>query len=233
MATAITYKRGQVEWALWRSFNFLRSGPEEPPQVFLTRIKRLLELDREGESYEESEVPHSLYAFFDESPEGQGRDASYTPFNAFCLALGLDMLDAGFKQSEIVFLLRHIREELEEQFADILKCPPEPRQRIFAKHRPDCPSYEENGRQFADCRVFAVINKLEIKEIFPGLKGRLQGSQPLFLQPVFCRGIKGLQEELHKMNYNYRKALILELAHTAALVTEFLDEAPLVKRGRK
>src|SRR5438067_10203214 len=122
-----TFKRGQVEWAIWRFFTLLKSAPAGPPKVFLTRIKRLLETDRHdkvptGRDYK----PFAACAFSSAESEGQGVDAAFTPFDAFCLALALDLVDLGFKPSEIVFLLRHLRPELEGQFDTISQEPPPP-----------------------------------------------------------------------------------------------------------
>src|SRR5438309_8314445 len=105
-----TFKRGQVEWAIWRFFTLMRLASDDPPQVFLTRIKRLLETDRQdkvpaGNDYQ----PPARYAFSSAESEGQGIDAVFTSFDAFCLALALDLADFGFKPSEIVFLLRYLR----------------------------------------------------------------------------------------------------------------------------
>ncbi len=106
MSNADSYKRGQVEWALWRFFLQGRQVGPEQQKVFLTRIKRLLELDRGEDLGAKTETPHARFAFADVAPEGKGTDVDFRPFNAFCLALALDLLDTGFKQSEIVFLLR-------------------------------------------------------------------------------------------------------------------------------
>jgi len=232
--TSVTaFKRSQVEWALWRYFCFGSTDRPAPPAVFKTRIKRLLEIDRLKEKYEESEVPHARFAFIDGPPDGQGRDVPYTAFNAFCLALGLDLLDAGFKQSEIVFLLRHIRRKLEEEFSRILKNPPEPREALSAEQRPNCPSYEKDGHSWADCRVFMVLNKVELKEVFAVAGNESSNSQPIIFGPILCYGMEALITELQKMHFEYRKALVIELAHTAAMVSDLLKEAPLVKRGRK
>src|SRR5215210_6499323 len=48
------------------------------------------------------------YAFYDAPPEGIGSDTEYSAFRVFCLAIGLDLLDAGFSQLEVAFLIRHI-----------------------------------------------------------------------------------------------------------------------------
>jgi len=237
MVAGTVYKRGQVEEALWRYFSLYGPKASAPPQIFLTRIKRLLEVDWRRETAHESEIPHPRFAFRDGPGEGKGTDMSYTIFNAWCLALGLELLDVGFKQSEIVFLLRHLRGNLEREFRHILKHRPAPRQPIPAKDRPGCPVYEDHrGGKWADCRVFAVIHKVELKELFPLLKGRKCASQPVFPTPMFCHGNLALAKEFHTMNldaFHYRKAFVIEIAHTVVLVKQFLEEAPAVLRGRK
>lgn len=221
-----TYKRGQVEWSLWRFFTFPHAASDEPPKAFLTRIKRLLEIDwadrEEGEKF----------AFVEDAPQGQGVDAVFTAFDAFCLALALDLLDAGFKQSEVVFLMQHIRQDLREEYDWITLNPPRARQRVAAKHATDKPSYEEGGRVWADYRVFAVIQKVEMTEVFPVLAEPQYTGKPIILEPVFCRGIEALQTELNRKADSFRKAMVLEIANAAALVTSLLKDAPLTKRGR-
>ncbi len=231
MNNSETYKRGQVESTLWEFFRRGRQAGAEPPNVFRTRIKRLLELDRIPAK--KSETPHARYAFADALPEGKGIDVAYRPFDAFCLALALDLLDIGFKQAEIVFLLRHIRDELETRFDQILLSPPAPnRQRIFPKDRPGVPTYvDDRGHKFADCRVFVVINKVEITEIFQA-PGRKSPSAPVIQQPVYCRGIEELRNELRRMSANYRKAVVVEIAEAAAGIADLLPKAPSMKRGR-
>jgi hypothetical protein len=75
----------------------------------------------------------------------------------------LDLLDAGFKQAEVVFLMRYLRPELEGRFADLLK-PPSliGRQRSLAKTYPHLPVYTEKGKAYADNRLFVVLQKIEI-----------------------------------------------------------------------
>jgi len=221
-----TYKRGQVEWSLWRFFTFPRAAGEKPPKAFLTRIKRLLEIDRADREDEEA------FAFIEDAPQGQGVDVVFTAFDAFCLALALDLLDAGFKQSEVVFLMRHIRNDLKREYAWIISDPPPARQRRFAKHAPDRPSYEEGGRRWADYRVFVVIQKVEMKEVFPVLAESRHADRPTIFEPIFCRGIEALQAEFNSKAGSFRKAMVLEMANAAALVASFLDAAPITKRGR-
>ena len=233
MSNADSYGRGQVEWALWRFFLQGRQVGPEQQKVFLTRIKRLLELDRGEDLGAKTETPHARFAFADAAPEGKGTDVDFRPFNAFCLALALDLLDTGFKQSEIVFLLRHIRDDLETWFERILLSPPSGRRRFRPQDRPEAPILiDDHGREYADCRVFVVINKIEIKEIFQLLGGSKLASGPLILEPVYCRGIEALRNELDRMGADKRKAMIIEIAHVAAGISEILPRAPVMKRGR-
>jgi hypothetical protein len=220
-----TYKRNQVEWALWSFFSITRySVTPSIPRVFRTRIKRLLEIDRAAE-YEEAVER----AFIDVAPEGTGTDLQYTRFNVFTLSVALDLLDAGFPQAEIVFLLRHSRKDLEIEFEEMLPKLPRPRGRLTPDLRPGCPTYVLNGRKYADCRRFMIVEKLDMKEIYPGDRD----NYPLIRQPIFAEGIDQLKLELDGLNHRRRKALVLELANGAALLLEYLAKAPLVTRGRK
>lgn len=210
-----TYKRGQVEQALWRFFTAGRSASAEIPRVFQVRIKKLLELDRQGKAYA-SQAPHADYAFHDEKPAGTGTDILFSPFNAFCLAVALDMVDAGFNPAEVLYLLRHIVDALEAEYHAILADPP--RVDKMPKAR--------------DLRRFVIVERLEATEILPLAVQEKIGAEPLFLAPKFVIGSAGVQAELDKIRPGRRKAFVLELAYAATLVTQFLPEAPLTKRGR-
>lgn len=219
-----TFKRGQLEWALWKYASFLQQGADsQPPKPFKTRIKRLLEIDRAG-------VNNSVgFAFSDVRPNGQGVDVHFSAFDAFCLALALELLDAGFKQSEVVFLLSHIRALLrtEYEYAKSRRLPD--RQRDLSKNYPGWPSYQEDGELWVDFRVFAMIQKVELKEISPNL---VISEGPSFIKPTFCRGIEALQEVMNRWEWFYRKVMILEISQAAAFVTHFIEEAPYTTRGR-
>lgn len=234
-----TFKRGQIEWAIWRFFTLLKSAQADPPKVFLTRIKRLLETDRHDRvPTGQDHKPPAAYAFSSIESEGQGVDAAFTSFDAFCLALSLDLVDLGFKPSEIVFLLRYLRPELERRFETILADPPPPmRQRPLSKDRSKYSIAGPKSKPWTDERVFWVIQKVEVKEIYGQTSGkRRKGDMPLFLDIKFCRGIGNLTEELDEMNHErwgYRKALVLEIAYLADGLTKLLAQAPLSKRGRQ
>jgi hypothetical protein len=233
-----TYKRGQVEWALWRSFALLELPVPNPPKVFLTRVKRLLETDREAEQMaRQANGPPADFAFSSAKSEGQGVDALFTAFDALCLALALDLVDMGFKPSEVVLLLRHSRPELERRFNTILTNPPPKR----VKQPPTTNLYElfygrSEPRPWIDHRVFWVIQKVELKEIYreePGRRGKAK--IPVVIASRFYRGSSDLFKELDLMNsserWGFRRALVLEIAYLAVGLVTLLAQAPATRRG--
>jgi hypothetical protein len=224
--TSNTYRRGQVEWALWQLSTLDRPASEEPTPVFRNRIKRLLEIDRTGAS-EASRKGKGQLAFSEDRPEGTGFDVAFTAYDAFILALGLDLLRMGFVQSEVVMLMNFLRPRLGNTFGRILRHPPDPERRSArAKRRPVKPEQ--------DRRVFLLLERVEASEEFPALhqkKGR-GGDSPIYREPVICHGLQELAHELDRMDQVFRRALVLDLAHTAVRVSEFLAKAPEIKRGR-
>jgi hypothetical protein len=219
------YRRGQLEWALWRMSTIGRSAPPEPSPVFRNRIKRLLEIDRTGAS-EASRKGKGQLAFSKDRPEGTGFDVAFTAYDAFILALGLDLLRMGFVQSEVVMLMNFLRPRLGKTFGRILQDPPDAERRSArVKRHPLKPEQ--------DRRVFLLLERVEASEEFPTLhqSGR-GGDSPIYREPIICHGLRNLENELDRMDQVFRRASVLDLAHTAVRVSEFLAKAPEIKRGR-
>ena len=230
----ITYKRGQVEWALWRAFTLARSPDDGPPPIFKTRIKRLLDLDRDLDAATFGASPPCDFAFVAPAVGGSGVEAQYTAFDAFCLALALDLLDIGFKQGEIVYLMRHLRDTLDDWFRDLVMRPSLiDRQRHLAKLYPDLPVIELSGGKapLADARVFLILNRIEMTEVMPA--AQVITGQAMFLEPEVCEGLGRLHQRLDALMPLHRRTVItLEIAAVAQAVSAFLEKAPLVPRGR-
>jgi len=223
----LTYRRNQLEWALWQLFA-LNTPAADSPLVFRNRIKRLLDLDRDLGPKDELGFG---YAYFDDEGPGLGAEVEYSLYCAFAVALGLDLLDAGFKQSEVVAICRACRTELESYFKLALKKPPVPAEDVLAKDRRGCPTYQRNGVDYADCWIFMVMQKIGLTESLPGDAEAQKEDQ--LLVPQFFRGRAKLHKELDSMPSHYRKAFVIEIAEIAVLVTSHLEQAPLIKRGRK
>ena len=164
-------------------------------------------------------------------PDEESGETLYQSMDAFCLSVGLELLNAGFKQSEVVFLMRHLRAPFEEIFEDILNGPSLiSRKNYRAKDYPDYPTYKSEQQDIADGRVYVIIRTVEMTEVYPKLAGV---QHPIILEPFFCRWIDALSEKLHALTpYHGRVATILEIASPAQAVASFLKKAPVIKRGR-
>lgn len=228
-----TFKRGQVEWALWRSFRPVGSRDSGPTTVFRTRIKRLLELDRDFPKKRPVDLPCAFTASFE---GGSGVEAAYTEQDAFALALALDLLNAGFKQGEIVLVMRHLREILDDWHADLIARPNlNDRQRVRPDDYPELPAYQETGKktEFVDARVFLLLNRIEITEVLSIAPAPGKTGDAVFSEPEVCEGLTKLQERLHRlMPLARRMVIVLEMTAIAQSVSRWLQDAPLVPRGR-
>ncbi len=170
---------------------------------------------------------------FAPAPESSSGESRYSGTDAFCLGVGLDLLDAGFKQSEVVFLMYYLRPHLETGFRDLLN-PPSllSRSRHLAKNHSGMPTFSERGVEYADARVFILIQRKELKEIYPNLGSRKRAN-PVFLEPAYCGGIEILRDTLHKlMPFHSRILTIVEITRTAQAIQHYLDEAPEIRKGR-
>ena len=217
--------------ALWRFSTLDLPRGDEPLSAFRARVKHLLQLDRAGTLFGSTEFrPPVPFALSSGQVLKTGKDASFTAFDAFCLAIAMDLLRAGFKQGEVLLLIGHLRPRLGKRFADILDNPPTFRSRLRLANRSDAAGKDERDD---DRRLFLVIQRVEFSEAFPAFAtmGK-QNRGAIFREPLFCRGIEELGIELGKMDHLFRRAIVLEIAHIAARVAEFLDQAPYVKRGR-
>ncbi len=223
MASEPTFKRNQVDQALWETVTHLKGAGKEPPAVFRTRIKRLLEIDRRGPP------DTGTYAFSTAAPGGKGVDARFSAFDTFCLAIGLELLDTGFKQSEVVFLLQHIRRGLHEHFDYILEDPP--RLQASADNHPDRPKFEHpEGKPTADFTVFVLIQRVEVREKYPLLKGNGKVVHPIIGEPIICRGIDALRDTIYRKKVSNH--FLLEISVLGHLVTSKLASVPAIPRGR-
>lgn len=217
----LTFKRNQVEEALWRYLS-RDHGDKTPPPVFRTRIKRLLEIDRSTGTQDDREMAFAISA-----PEGRGHEVRFTEFDVFCLGLGLLMLNAGFKQAEVVMLLQHIRGWLVGIWAEIQDSPPVWRFQLPAKDRPNVPSYSQDGIEYADTDVYLVVNSVELKETFPGQDTR----KPMIFTPTVCYGAEQLTQRLRGHAMSFPASFVVELSLFAVRIQTFLAIAEPRLRG--
>jgi hypothetical protein len=119
----MSYKRNQVEEAVGRIF---QPDSKKPDTELLTRVKRLLELDRVlGRKRRSHDPEEANFAFFSEEAPGTGTDISFSEYEAFAVLNGLRIMQHGWPQSFAVSILRRMRADLERQHARILMQDPD------------------------------------------------------------------------------------------------------------
>jgi len=217
----ITFKRNQVEEALWSVFAPRYTAVRTIPAAFRTRIKRLLEIDRAEPATRD--VP---YAFSD-GPAGKGSDSAFTELNCACLAIGLEMLDIGFKQREISLFLRRQRETIREEI-DFMFTLGEGHP---AKRNHPIPAHKRSK----DARLFMIVRNLELAN--PAAEGRmlLKAASNKSLEPQFGHGLAELSQKLDqltKSGMSYRSCIVIELGTMIEKLFVHLASIPAKKRGR-
>lgn len=112
------YKRNQIEEALSR---LLEPKANKPSADLLTRIKRLLELDRRlGQVRRSRHLERSNYAFYSAAPQGSGVEVWFSAYEAFALLTGLRLMAHGWPQGVAVMIMRRVRKELEREHSRVL-----------------------------------------------------------------------------------------------------------------
>lgn len=208
---ARTFRRSQVEWALWHHIS--HGSRTDPPKVFRTRVKRLLEIDRE--TYKGT----GEFAFNQRETSGQGTDATFETFDVFCLALALYLMHAGIKQSRVVVLIHHSREYLWGSFDDII-----------SRSAPPARHWDVTDAK-QDTRVFAVFHNVDMaKELSNSDRPNIRLT---FKEPEICSDIDALRATLNRMDSRDRQAIVMELSHMAHGLEHALTHAPIAKRGRQ
>ena len=81
--------------------------------------------------------------------------------------------------------------------------------------------------------MFLILNRIEITEAFAPDGAKPKQSEIAFLEPEVCEGLLALDAKLHDlMPLRRRTAIVLEITAIAQAVTQWLEAAPLVARGR-
>lgn len=112
----------------------------------------------------------STFSFSDQRGEGTRHDTTFAPFDVFYLALSLDLLDAGFKQLEVVFFIRHFRSRLRTIFELILEKAPALRENTGDGSRPNLPTTRSRPCGRAEATDCYLIDLVRDRMDYPSLK---------------------------------------------------------------
>lgn len=180
-----------------------------------SRTKKLLDLDR---TLSAEATRGTARAFTDHAGLKQGVDAAYTHFNAFCLALGLELLEGGFKQSEVVIWIRLTRSTLETEYPRILR-------RHLAGTAPEekpLPLPNKNDRCYM--MVENILSEDSFPELKPAPSARKTGAKPVAILPKFFYGTQELAAAFDRTPSHLRRWLIIECRSLAVRLHNALIE---------
>ncbi|MCB2107345.1 MAG: hypothetical protein KDE14_06565 [Rhodobacteraceae bacterium] len=170
------------------------------------------------------------YAFHDKPPDGTGSEAYFTEFHVFYLAVGIKLLDAGFKQEEIVWYLRAARLSFEREYNRL--------ERLGFPANDLVWEADTLGKDVAkridgydDPTVFAVIFMVQLKELWSLAQWRKK--DPIIIAPRFAYGFDNLRQPLaNELPSGAFGCHLIEISMLAKKVSLAVQNAPVVRRGR-
>ncbi len=215
------YKRNQIDKALWLLFDPDKRLSVDP--VFRTRIKRLLDIDRKA-SHQTSAAKNSKLPLDRQQPAfsqtgtqwGKGAVAKFSLFDAFCLSLGLDLLDTGFKQTEVVYLVQGLRPHLYPKFLEILD---------------QESTYPQSVKDKKRKHFYMALQKVEIREPYSHLKD-VPAEQLVTGHIRFFENSLVMSEELPDLLEYFRKSLVFDISTPLLALKNLLERVEPAYRGR-
>ena len=212
----MSYKRSQLEEAITRLFN---PGSNKPASELRTRIKRLLELDRNlGRKLRSPDAEESNFAFFSEEAPGTGADILFSEYEAFALLNALRIMEHGWPQSFAVSIMRRLRPDLTKEHARILRQDPK---ELFG---PDAigkkkPSPGDLVVDNTDPVFLTVVSK-----------HRASDETKTVPECAVCRGLEAVNKFRHQMSAS--SWTMWEVATIAHKLREQLSKTEPRRRGR-
>ncbi len=222
------YKRSQVETCLWQIMR-AESADNDVPSKFRSRIKKVLDLDRQIytlKSAQKGGVRPKL-AFNDDLAGGQGWDVPFREVHAFMLAIALVMLNAGFKQSEVVDYLQRFATPIKKKF-DAIRNAVATVETLYSPATREPLVADTNGgnlNEKASARVYMIIDRIDFAEILGVSKGK-----PSFA-PYFVGDLADLAKMIADRHLSQRAVFLVELADLVARIRLLLPESPARRRG--
>ncbi len=222
-----SYRRGQVEWALSQLARQKRGSEGKAEEALRnTRIKRLLDADREVVLPAHAVALASPYAFGEAAPVGTGGETCFSAFDIYCLWIGLRLLGLGFKQGEVAAALRLVRPHLKKAYLGVLRRTPLPPKQIRLGDPPP-------KRRTPDYRAFLVLRGVDLIEVIRG--DAVADDVKALALNRFASVFANANLLHHHLEMNFAidaDAVLLEIGGAALTLRRVLKDAPDKKRGR-
>lgn len=236
---------------MWRfsathhSWGYDRDGRSSTiPRVFRSRIKKLLNMDRIPGLVPWFEDNADLWAFFDGPKSGRGStsDDLFSTHHVFLMGIGLDLINEGIKQPEVVFFLRHKRELFLEALRQIHDRPgarapvsgADRQRRLFEDDGASEPIWFGGKKHaYSDPTAWLLVRRREDKEVYPLFVKATQGKKiPFFVEPELHFGLEAVKDALFTHLAAFRHMILIEIADLALTLPRYLSETVVVRRGR-
>jgi len=247
----IRWRRSHAEAALWRYIATQREWGHDRddlasdiPQVFRSRIKKLLNMDRIPGLVPWFEPDQDLWAFFDGPKEAKARRSEdlFRTGDVFLMGIGLDLINVGIKQPEVVFFLRHTREVLLAAFDQLHNRPGarapvsegDRQLRLFEDDGSSEPiSLGRTNASYSDSTAWMLVRRREDREAYPLFLKATRGKKiPFFVEPEFYFGLEEVKKAIFNHLPAFRNVILIEIADLALTLPRYLSEAVVVRRGR-
>jgi hypothetical protein len=219
------FTRGQIEWAIAQVTGRTVRPGGEPTHDLKMKLKRLLDIDRKkGINAAQAWPEFRRFAFLEGGLPGKGFAISYTPCDAFALLLGLRLLDSNVPQMAVIRVLRLIRPGLEREHDRILRLSPH----RLAQNKHALERRIKEGLLVEDPRkmVFLVL------PTGPGADLLYRGRQGTLELANIARTPAELVEVIAHLTLVSPPVLVFELINRAHQLAWWLEQAPLIRRGR-
>lgn len=208
----IGYKKNQAVFALWRTLANPAPHPSlcSAPAIFKRRFDKLLSVD----------VP----LLPDDRVGKPGQDNQFTADQVFLMGVALVLMDSGLGLGAAGFFIHHARKSLQDKYHEIMRNAPFP--------------FERN---IEDRNVYLLFQNRDIQEFYPNSDRRSaegwsgKGQPPLIINPKYASGREKMHQALdgYLQNGTHNHVLVIELAMMAKTLTDNLEKAPVIKRGRQ
>ena len=223
------YTKGQVIEGLYAYFagynRYLSSNekvsssfPEhnKAPKSFFAKVKKLLDLDRLNHK--------DGFIFFDDEGVGQGGLEYFNDFQVVLMGFAVDSLYKGFKQSEVLWVTRKVKERMLETFEGIHK----DKQILLKDHgrsyyKDDLYSTGKFYRDKLDNFIYLIIDNFEVSS--PETHEELRKIRYDFLN---TSNLRYLLERLDKST----SCVIFDFINLSLVDPQIVRETPVPQRGR-
>ena len=206
------YKRNQVQEAM---IAVLKPASRRHSSEMIGRVKRLLDTDRaRGRNKRASDPEKTNFAFHSDAMPGRGHENRFSEFDAFALLMALRLMGLGLPQGIVVGLLRRLRPQLEQQYAQILR-------------QSAADLFDEQQAQRKAKPGDLVFVTTDPRFIVITSEGDRRESRSV----TICRGQREVFELIHRYGPGYTFTL-LDLVPSASALSSALAESEPRTRGR-